>query len=174
MVDVYVGVGSNIEPQRNIRRACALLSERFGALRLSSVFRSAPVGFSGSDFLNLVIGFSSDAGADVVETVLSHIESASGRSRDGHGLGHGDGGRSRSRTLDLDLLLYGRRVDAPRRLPRTDVLCYGFVLAPLARLAPGLTHPLTGQRIADVWRQCEATLPPLNEIGSVGDFDLGD
>ncbi len=166
MVDVYVGVGSNIEPQANIRRACALLSGQFGALRLSSVFRSAPVGFSGADFLNLVIAFDSDAGADGVESVLSRIERASGRSRDGDG----DGDGSPSRTLDLDLLLYGRSVDAARRLPRADVLCYGFVLAPLARLAPGLTHPLTGQRIADVWRRCEATLPPLTDIGPVGEL----
>jgi 2-amino-4-hydroxy-6-hydroxymethyldihydropteridine diphosphokinase len=164
---VFVGVGSNISAQRNIERACVLLNEAFGPLRISSVYRSAPVGFDGADFLNLVIALDSDAGPDAVETVLSSIEQASGRRRKGNGP---DSSVSGSRTLDLDLLLYGRMVDPARRLPRADVLCYGFVLAPLAELAPQLRHPVTGQRIAEVWRERAPELPPLENVGSAGDF----
>lgn len=161
---VFVGVGSNISPALNIQRACAQMTEAFGPLRVSSVFRSAPVGFDGADFLNLVIGLDSDAGPDAVEAVLSVAERTSGRQRGGRGSGSPGMG---SRTLDLDLLLYGRAVDPRRRLPRVDVLSYGFVLAPLAELAPDLRHPVTGQRIGDVWRDRARWLPPLTNVGTV-------
>jgi 2-amino-4-hydroxy-6-hydroxymethyldihydropteridine diphosphokinase len=50
------------------------------------------------------------------------------------------------------LLLYGRRVDAQRRLPRCGILLRPFVLRPLADLAPDATHPLTGERFGAVWK----------------------
>jgi 2-amino-4-hydroxy-6-hydroxymethyldihydropteridine diphosphokinase len=143
MPEVYVGCGSNIRPEDNLRRALIELEREFGALVASRVYESPAFGFEAPDFLNLVVGFRSTVGADAIEAALSSLENA--RGRDG-------AARSGSRTLDLDLLLYGARVDAARRLPRTDILRYPFVLAPLAEIAPGFAHPLTGQRMADAWR----------------------
>jgi 7,8-dihydro-6-hydroxymethylpterin-pyrophosphokinase len=53
--------------------------------------------------------------------------------------------------LDLDLLLYGRRVEAERRLPRPGILTEPFVLAPLAELGPTVAHPLSGETLAAAW-----------------------
>jgi 2-amino-4-hydroxy-6-hydroxymethyldihydropteridine diphosphokinase len=101
-----------------------------------------------------VVAFSSDAGPEAIDELLSAIEHAGGRvSRGG------------SRTLDLDLLICGAAVDAGRRLPREDVLRYPFVLAPLAELAPALRHPVTGMAIGDAWRLLAATEPPLTRLG---------
>ena len=60
--DVYVSVGSNIDPVENLQVACRELERSFGALELSSVYQTAPVGFDGTDFLNMVISFSTDQG----------------------------------------------------------------------------------------------------------------
>ncbi len=139
MHDVYVGVGSNIDPEANLHRAIQSLSAEFGDVDCSNVYRSPALGFSGPDFLNLVLRFSTDATPMAIEEALSRIERAGGRS---------DLSRSGSRTLDLDLLLYAARVAATDRLPREDILRYPFVLAPLNDLAPDLPHPLNGVSVA--------------------------
>jgi 2-amino-4-hydroxy-6-hydroxymethyldihydropteridine diphosphokinase len=157
MPEAVVGIGSNVDPERNTAAAVAELEQRFGPLRRSSVYRSPAFGFSGDDFLNLVVIFETGLDADGVEAALSSIESFGGRRRGGP--------RFAPRTLDLDLLLYGCRVDARRRLPRADVNRYPFVLAPLAEIAPELRHPLTGITMADAWRLMARTAPPIERVG---------
>jgi 2-amino-4-hydroxy-6-hydroxymethyldihydropteridine diphosphokinase len=159
MTEVFVGVGSNIDPRRHVELAVAELTECFGTLECSSVFRSPPFGFLGNDFLNLVVRFESRLSPGAIEETLTRIESAGGRRSTGRG---------GSRTLDLDLLLVGQRVDARERLPRDDVLRYPFVLAPLAELAPRLRHPVTGISIAEAWNAMAATAGRLERDGVVG------
>lgn len=144
MADVYVGAGSNIEPERHLRLAASALEERFGRIRCSHVYRSPAFGFHGADFLNMVFAFPTDRDPDDVERELYDIEYEGGRVRRVE--------RFSSRTLDLDLLLFGAAIDAARRLPRDDVRRYPFVLAPLAELAPTLRHPLTGLTLEEEWR----------------------
>jgi len=144
-VDVYVSAGSNIDPDCHLRAACRRLADRFGALSLSSVYRTKAVGFDGDDFLNLVLSFSTDADVHSVKTTLDEIEIAAGRARAAESF--------TPRTLDLDLLLYGREVlDEPGvRVPRADILQYAFVLAPIAELAPDLRHPVDGRTMRELW-----------------------
>src|SRR5690606_40942557 len=54
LMRVYVSIGSNIEPEKNVRFAIAALRAAFGELTVSPVYRTAAVGFDGEDFLNLV------------------------------------------------------------------------------------------------------------------------
>jgi 2-amino-4-hydroxy-6-hydroxymethyldihydropteridine diphosphokinase len=156
MVDVYVGVGSNVEPKAHIAQALELLGRHFGPLRCSQLYQSPAFGFEGPDFLNAVIAFESDLAPVTIEAVLSEVERAGGRAQ---------ARRAGSRTLDLDLLLYGARVDARERLPRADVLHYPFVLAPLAELAPELPHPLTGIALVAAWCAMAANDPCLTRRG---------
>jgi len=156
MPDVFVGLGSNVEPEHGLRRAIAELERRFGALRRSAAYRSPALGFAGRDFLNLVVAFRSDLGPDGVKEILAAIETAAGRSRSDPQSGRCE--------LDLDLLLYGRRVDPGRRLPRDDILGRAFVLAPLAELAPQLGHPVTGEAIGAAWLAMAATRPELTKL----------
>lgn len=158
MPEVFVGIGSNVEPAENLRWALRELENYFGRLRRSSVYRSPAFGFDGPDFLNMVVGFTTAATVDAVETTLSELENTHGRD---------PADRSGSRTLDLDLLLFGQRVDAARRLPRVDVLRYPFVLAPLAELAPELRHPVSGDVIGDVWRRASQTAGTLTVQGEL-------
>jgi len=158
VTDVYIGVGSNIDAQKNIRSAIDVLQERMGVVEVSCTYRNPPVGFDGDDFLNLVLRLHSDAGPVAVEKTLNEIERRAGRARTGE--------RPGPRSLDLDLLLYGSLIDAALRLPHEDVLKYPFVLRPLAELAPTLAHPITGIPVAQSWLEMAPTNPPLTAVGA--------
>lgn len=143
MVEVFVGVGSNLERERNIVAGVAALREAFGPLRESSVVDNPAVGFVGDDFLNLVVAFETDDPVEVVADRLQAIEKSFGRVRGSD--------RYVARALDLDLLLYGDIVDAELRIPRPDVLEYAFVLGPLAEIAPEYLHPVVGRTFKSLW-----------------------
>jgi 2-amino-4-hydroxy-6-hydroxymethyldihydropteridine diphosphokinase len=114
MPDVYVGVGSNIEPESNILSAVEALRDEFGTINSSSVYRNPPIGFEGDEFLNLVLRFQSETNPRVVEQLLGDLELHAGRDR--------SQARPGPRSLDLDLLLFGSVVDASLRLPHEDIL----------------------------------------------------
>ena len=67
MPEIYVAIGSNVEPERHLRSALVALAEHFGVLRLSPVYRNQPVGFEGDDFLNMVAAFDSDFSFEDIE-----------------------------------------------------------------------------------------------------------
>ena len=141
-VRVFVSAGSNIEPRANLEVACAALKERYPDLELSPVYESPAEGFSGTPFLNLVVGFRTNETPEEILQVLAEREALAGRDR--------SGGKFASRTLDLDLLLYGDRVDEALKLPHPDIERYAFVLKPLADLAPDLRHPVSGATISQI------------------------
>jgi 2-amino-4-hydroxy-6-hydroxymethyldihydropteridine diphosphokinase len=159
-VNVYVGLGSNLDADRRLREAVRSLQEAFGALRCSFVYRTAAVGAPAPDYLNAAVAFATAIAAADVKARLVAIEDVARRSRSQP--------RGPVCALDLDLLLYGRRVDAPQRLPHPDVLRRAHVLAPLADIAARLVHPLTGESIEELWTAAAAgaqitTIGPLGE-----------
>lgn len=158
MANVYLGLGSNIDAGKNLRFAIAELRSLFGDLEVSPVYRSAPVGFEGPDFLNLVVALTTDRPPLEVLAEIERIHAKAGRSRGPD--------KFSSRPLDIDLLLHGETVDPtpPLRLPRRDILEYGFVLRPLADIAPDLLHPVTGRRIAEHWREFDVDSHPLTPV----------
>lgn len=158
MTEVYLGIGSNIEPEENLRFAIRELRRRFGELDLSPVYESRPLGFDGEDFFNMVVRLQTElTPADVIDQ-LEEIHAIAGRVR--------DSSRYISRVLDIDLLLYDGLVVNEGRLhiPRSDVLDYSFVLRPLAELAPEFVHPVTGRRIADHWQEFDRASHPLKGV----------
>lgn len=161
MATVYLGLGSNIDPEDNLHLGVRELRARYGDVELSAVYRSKAIGFEGDDFLNLVARFESN---DSPEAICEHIElihNLSGRER--------EGGKWDSRPLDIDLLLYNDLVidEQPVRVPRDDVLKYSFVLRPLAELEPGLVHPVTGRTMLEHWQEFDAARHPLDVVGVI-------
>lgn len=143
---VFLGLGSNQKPEFHIARALDALWQSFGELKISPVYESAAVGFSGANFLNLVVEIETPLAVKDLLQTLRAIENDNGRDRSAP--------RFSGRTLDIDILLYGNvvgEVDGVT-LPREEILTNAFVLQPLADLAPDLLHPKINQLMADLWR----------------------
>lgn len=157
MTEVFVGMGSNIEPAVHVPEGLAALEKTFGRLEISAIYRCPAVGFDGHEFVNLVVAFEVDSEIADVQWQLRSIEADCGRRqrvRDG------------SRTMDLDMLLFGETIfnNGDIRVPRADILEYAFVLRPLAEMRPQGKHPTSGRRYADLWASFDATDQPLTEI----------
>ncbi len=158
MARVYLGLGSNIDPEDNLRLGIQELRRCFGDLSLSSVYESKAVGFEGADFLNMVVGFRTSDTPRQLQDRIESIHDLSGRNRLSD--------RFSSRPLDIDLLLYDDLVLEAQglRLPRCDVLQFSFVLRPLAELVPDLVHPVTGRTMSDHWQAFDAASHPLRRV----------
>ena len=155
MTTVFLGLGSNIEPEANLRLALRELRRRFGEVSTSPVYSSAAHGFEGPEFLNLVASFDTLIEPAALHRQLEEIHALAGRQRGCE--------KYLSRRLDIDLLLYGQEcIDSPPlRLPRKDILEYSFVLKPLADIAPDLRHPATGKTMAQHWREFDGASHPV-------------
>lgn len=162
MAQVYVSIGSNIERRRHIGRALAALAERYGPVNRSHVYESDAVGFDSDPFFNLVVGFDTVVPPLKLQEQLHAIEADCGRVRTTD---------LKARTLDLDLLLYASQVITGDglTLPRDDIERYAFVLGPLAELAPEYLHPVTGQRVADMWANFDTAAQPMTRVDWTGD-----
>jgi len=144
--DAYVSLGSNLgDRAAHIARALAALAA-LPATRVaafSPIFETAPVGPPPQGhYLNAVARLRTGlAPRDLLEGLLA-IEREAGRTRGPD--------RNAARSLDLDLLLYGERILAEPglRVPHPRLAARGFVLEPLAALAPALRHPELGTTIA--------------------------
>jgi len=158
--EVFLSLGSNIDPEKNLKYACRELKKAFGNIQISSVYRNKPIGFEGNDFLNMVVKIKSSFKPNEMLDFLGRLESATGRNI---GTGAFD-----SRTLDIDMLLFGRLIhpEKPFKIPRNDIELYSFVLCPLAEIEPDGIHPVTGKTLKDLWESLDQAEHPLTK-GSV-------
>ncbi len=147
MPRVYIGIGTNIDREHNLRAGVRALREHFGSVDLSTVYETEAIGFEGDNFYNMVVGVNTDLTAQQVYETLHAIEYEHGRDRKLP--------RYSSRTLDLDLLLYDDQVlkTDDFEIPRHDVNEYPFVLAPLAELDGQRRHPVTGKTFTAMWAE---------------------
>ncbi len=134
MTRCYIGLGANLgDAHAALMQAALQLKRAPGteALRLSPLYRSAPVDSSGPDYLNAVAELDTQLDPHALLAVLQDIEQAHGRERPY---------RNAPRTLDLDLLLFGEQLidDSTLTVPHPRMHQRAFVLKPLADLAPGL------------------------------------
>jgi len=146
---ILVGFGANLSmadgtpPAETLLRAALQVAALPGLSRprLSRLWRSPPVPPSAQpDFVNAVLRLEGRAEPEALLSALHTIEARHGRVR---------GERNAPRTLDLDLLdLEGLvRQAPPPVLPHPRIRDRAFVLAPLAEVAPGWRHPVTGESV---------------------------
>jgi 2-amino-4-hydroxy-6-hydroxymethyldihydropteridine diphosphokinase len=151
---VFVAIGSNVEPDKNVRRALNALQEAFGAVRLSTLYRNRAVGFEGDDFLNAVIEFSMEVDVASLLSTLHQIEAQCGRRRDDP--------KWAPRRMDLDVLKIGQWVgEWPGLiLPRPDLTVKPYMLGPFAELAGDWVDPHSQQTYQTLWEH----LKPLHPL----------
>jgi 2-amino-4-hydroxy-6-hydroxymethyldihydropteridine diphosphokinase len=156
--EVFLSLGSNIDPEENLKYACRELKKAFGNIHISSVYKNKPIGFEGNDFLNIVVKVKSTFNPNEMLDLLRSLEIATGRDI---GTGAFD-----SRTLDIDMVLYGDLVhpEKPFKIPRKDIELYSFVLCPLAEINPNGIHPVTGKAFKNLWENFDQEEHPLNKV----------
>lgn len=160
MTRAYVGVGSNIEPEANVRRALHLLAGKVRVLAVSTFYRTAAEGRPGDpDYVNGAVAIETSLSPEALKGQLRGIEGALGRRRTVDKLA--------PRPIDLDLLLYGEQQarQADLVLPHPDIARRAFVAVPLAEIAPDIVLPGAGERLRDLaarWhRRSMVPLPHL-------------
>lgn len=136
MTDVLIGLGSNVGHRlSHLRKAVAGLRPLLQHLEVSHVYETSPVGMlTQPPFLNAAVRGKTTEGPQRLFFWAKSLELAAGR-RPGPRLG--------PRQLDLDILAFGDLVVVTPRLhiPHPAFAERGFVLAPLADLAPDLVLP---------------------------------
>lgn len=157
MEQVYLSIGSNIDREKNLRSGLTALAELFDDLALSSLFESEAVGFDGSPFYNMVVGFKTKLTIEQLSKTLREVEFRFGRELNAK--------KFSPRTLDIDILLYGELVQsAPVQLPRDEITFNAFVLWPLAEIAPQKIHPVLKETYQSLWQSFDKNIQQLQII----------
>jgi 2-amino-4-hydroxy-6-hydroxymethyldihydropteridine diphosphokinase len=157
---VYVAIGSNVDPELNIAKAAGELKRLFPSARFSSWYRNEAVGFTGDDFVNGVVGFSTDLPLRRVIEQLHAVEALCERPRNAP--------RWAPRTMDLDVLLYDNVVcsEPSLTLPRPDLVKRPYMLGPMAEIAPEVVHPTLGVTIGELWQRFDREAHAMTVIES--------
>lgn len=143
MQQVFVSIGSNIDPRNNIEEARIILGNLFDCT-FSGLYETRAEGFEGNDFINSVVGFETDLQLIELRDKLKQIEKKMGRTDIQKGMS--------DRIIDLDIILYGDQVieDGDFDIPSKDIENYLFVLEPLAEIAGARHHPILNNTYSEM------------------------
>ncbi len=155
MARAFIALGSNLEqPLIQVQRALTELATllKTTLVKHSSLYQSAPLGCdnrrydSQPDFINAVAEVNTSLTPIELLHALQKIENSHGRERPFP---------NAPRILDLDLLLYDdiSMNTTELTLPHPRMVERGFVLLPLAEIAPGLLIANYG-KAADLAKAC--------------------
>ncbi|MDY0108821.1 MAG: 2-amino-4-hydroxy-6-hydroxymethyldihydropteridine diphosphokinase [Candidatus Krumholzibacteria bacterium] len=168
---LVLGLGSNLGDRLQYLRQglfALLLHPEIHVTACSRVWDTQYVGPGTQDpYLNMVCLAQTRLAPLALLAVCQSIEQRLGRPPGGHWL---------PRTLDIDILLFGERrgADDLLVLPHPRLGERGFVLGPLAELAPDLRLPDSGETAAAAWARIRAAedswLQPVGEplVGLTG------
>jgi 2-amino-4-hydroxy-6-hydroxymethyldihydropteridine diphosphokinase len=144
---VYLGLGSNLgDKAGNCLRALEGISASHHThiQAVSSLYKTEPIGYRDQDwFINCAAKVSTTLSPLPLQRFLQGIEKQMGRIRT-FAMG--------PRLIDIDILFYGTEVVAEKDLiiPHPRLHERGFVLVPLAELAPGLSHPVLKKTVKEL------------------------
>lgn len=150
---VALGLGSNLgNSQRTLQLASQRLAEvaSIAVEQRSSFYGTKPIGPPQPDYVNACLVVSTTLSAPQLLAQLQQLEQAFDRVRLE---------RWGPRTLDLDILLWGDEViELPNlQIPHPRMAERGFVLVPLAEIAPDWRHPVLGEAIADLLKTVDCS-----------------
>ena len=138
---VYLALGSNIEPKKNIQLALKELKKIGKIISISKFIKTKPEGYlNQADFLNGAVKFQTALPPKDLLKALKNIE---------HLLKRNTPFRNGPRTIDIDIIFYNNLTLKTANLiiphPRADKRF--FVLKPLSEIAPCKVHPILKKQI---------------------------
>lgn len=152
MALVYLGIGSNLEPDRQLPFALHVI-EKLGRIQQTSpTYKTEPLGPGEQAWYhNCVVALTTDLAPEVLLAALKRIEQQAGRKVRP---------KWSARELDIDILLYDLlTIDTVSlHIPHLELTKRKFVLQPLSDIAPQLIEPRSGKTIAQLIGECHDTL----------------
>lgn len=146
MIDVYIGVGSNINPEENIHIALTSILETVTITGISTFYWTEPIAnCPQEDYLNGVWRVNtSHSPVQLKFDVLQAIEEKLMRRRTDD--------RYAPRTIDLDLILYGNQIIHMDSLtiPDPDIYHRPFIALPLYELDSDMVLPDTNTPLSHI------------------------
>ncbi|MBV9768591.1 MAG: 2-amino-4-hydroxy-6-hydroxymethyldihydropteridine diphosphokinase [Bryobacterales bacterium] len=151
MNTIFLALGSNVgDREANLRNAVTELERgEVQVLRRSSLYETEPQELRDQPwFLNAVVEVESGLSALQLLARIREIEQEMGRRRV---ISKGP------RNIDIDILFYGQSVveTAELKVPHPRLSQRRFVLEPLAEIAPGFKHPVTGKTASEMLEALE-------------------
>jgi len=149
---VYLALGSNLgDRPANLLAALQALPPAVLPLEASPVYQTPPWGYTDQPaFLNQVVRAHTDLSPMDLLKYLKDLETRLGRQPNF---------RNGPRQIDLDILFYDNLVQVTQELtlPHPRLPDRAFVLVPLADLAPGLRHPVSGRTVREMLAAVDRT-----------------
>lgn len=103
MNQAVIGLGSNIDPKKNIQAAKEALRQRFSVLKESDFIETKPVNCGTQpNFINGAVLLMTDWDQDRLKSELRGIEDVLGRTRGAD--------KNAPRTIDLDVVVWNNRI----------------------------------------------------------------
>ena len=150
LIDVYIGIGSNLgDKEKNIRKSIELLKEKCKVLKISHLYKTEPVGYKNQDwFLNCAVKAKTSLKPMELLLFLQSIEKQLKRVKTI---------KNGPRTIDLDILFYGDKIIKEKGLtvPHPRLHKRLFVLKPLNEMCPNFLHPLLKSSVRELFQSKE-------------------
>lgn len=151
MNTVFLSLGSNLgNTYEYLNKAVLELFRSVGpVVKISPVYASPALGFTGPDFHNCAVKLETSLTAQQLLKKIQAIEKQLGRERSGKGY--------ESRKIDIDILLFNEYIIKSKTLqvPHALMLERKFVLQPLVDIGPDTIIPTTKQTVQRAIEECK-------------------
>jgi 2-amino-4-hydroxy-6-hydroxymethyldihydropteridine diphosphokinase len=132
---ILIGLGSNIQPKKNIPAALDLLQEHSNVVKISSCWKSPAVGSDGPDYINAAVLIHTTLEIhDLKTNVLTVIEQKLNRVRTSD--------KYADRTIDLDVLVINSKVIDP------ELWSQPHITVPAAEVIPNLINQISKKTLS--------------------------
>lgn len=134
---VYILLGSNINPKKNIKNALNLLAKKVPIIKQSDIWRSEAFGSVAPDFYNVAVFTRTNLSKEEIKTnILQPIEQELGRKRSED--------KYAPRTIDLDIIVFNHEI------LDDNLWKHNFIALPISQLIPNIKNTKTGESLNSI------------------------